>query len=908
MNSSEPKFLSQRLAGLIGFVLLASLGLALLYWDAPLGKRLRFASYDWSYYLPFSSSGSAAWDDIVLVYLDEKSHQALKQPFNKPWDRALHARLLDRLTRDGAKAVVFDIIFSDRGPDAEADQAFAEAIRRNGRVVLGADYQSEEMAPQAFNSMVTPPDERFAKVAAQVGLARLTPDEDWVIRQHWHGPQDGRDSAEPNVSLTWATAEMLGAEVTRHPNARFQERWLNYYKGPGQIPCISYCLAEEKPAGFYRNKIVIIGASPITGFFGERRDEYREPKRSWYSQPVFIPAVNVHATQLQNLLHEDWLRRLPNGAMWFILLLGGVVFGYWLTYFRPAKAIFWATGGAGAVVLFSVAMLGFTRTWFPWLLVVAIQIPAGLLWSIAYRSMDWYFVRRALEAGRRQADQRIREQAALLDKAQDAIMVHDLEGRITYWNRSAERLYGWTAAEALDQDMTTRLAGPDPSSLDGPRQAVLSQGEWMGQLKQLNRAGREVVVESRWTRVCDDPGRPKSILSINTDITEKKKLESQLLRTQRLESLGTLAGGIAHDLNNVLTPIMMATQLMQMGTRNENETKLLKNIEISAQRGAGMVKQVLTFARGQEGEKVVLQIRHIIREIEKIMRETFPKSVEFKTHIASDLTPIKGDPTQLHQVLLNLCVNARDAMPEGGELFIEGINVTLDAEAAGRILGAKAGPYVSLRVCDTGAGIPPEIIDRIFEPFFTTKEVGKGTGLGLSTVMSILKTHGALLDVQSTVGQGTAFTILFPPAEQAAEAKTADAPLSSASGGGATVLVVDDEPLIRDMLAAILSQHHYHVLTAENGAQGVELFKQHAREINLVMVDMMMPVMDGKKAMHAMRQVRRDTKFIAISGLAQAVPTAEEVGEASLTILSKPFTSDKVLATLEDVIREERSH
>ncbi|MCX6904879.1 MAG: ATP-binding protein, partial [Verrucomicrobia bacterium] len=391
-----------------------------------------------------------------------------------------------------------------------------------------------------------------------------------------------------------------------------------------------------------------------------------------------------------------------------------------------------------------------------------------------------------------------------------------------------------------------------------------------------------------------------------TDITEKKSLETQLLRTQRMESIGTLAGGIAHDLNNVLTPIMMAVQLIQMKRHEEDENKMLKSIEISAQRGADMVKQVLAFARGQEGEKVVLQLKHIVREMEKIARETFPKSIEVKSFIATDLQPIKGDATQLHQVLLNLCVNARDAMPEGGSISIKAENVSLDETAARRILNAKPGPYVSLRVTDSGSGIPPEIIDRIFEPFFTTKEVGKGTGLGLSTVLSIIKNHAALLDLTSEVGKGTTFNLLFPPAEGMLVQKESGDKRAAQSGQGHLVLVVDDEPLIRTLVEAVLSQNGYRVLQAEDGLKGVEIYTQHAAEISVAMVDMMMPGLDGTKTMKAMRQIRPDVKLIAISGMMQAGESGQEKDGDKVAVLKKPFNPEKVLETLDKVLGEKK--
>ena len=296
-------------------------------------------------------------------------------------------------------------------------------------------------------------------------------------------------------------------------------------------------------------------------------------------------------------------------------------------------------------------------------------------------------------------------------------------------------------------------------------------------------------------RVCDDNGQPKAILVINSDVTERKRLETQLLRSQRMESIGTLAGGIAHDLNNVLSPVLMATQLLQMKPRDEKEKKFLSTIEVSAKRASDMVKQVLAFARGQEGDLAVLQLKHVIRDMEKIMRETFPRLINLDIFIAPELPTMRGDATQLHQVILNFCVNARDAMPDGGTICIKAEPKRLSESDAARILNAKAGNYVCLTVTDTGTGMPPEVIERIYEPFFTTKELGKGTGLGLSTVLSIIKTHGGIVDVTSTVGKGTTFIVLFPAAEEAAaQAAVIDAP--QIEQGTGTILVIDDEPLI----------------------------------------------------------------------------------------------------------------
>ncbi|MDJ0574579.1 MAG: PAS domain S-box protein, partial [Xenococcaceae cyanobacterium MO_234.B1] len=364
---------------------------------------------------------------------------------------------------------------------------------------------------------------------------------------------------------------------------------------------------------------------------------------------------------------------------------------------------------------------------------------------------------------RKQAEARIREQAALLDVATDAIIVRGLDNQILFWNRGAEKLYGWTREEAFNRNANELLYQEFFPELDEIQQTVRERGEWQGELNQITKTSKEIVVQSRWTLVKDNGENPQSFLVVNTDITEKKQLEAQFLRAQRLESLGTLAGGIAHDLNNILAPILGFAQLLPRKLTNldEQNLRLFKIIETNAKRGAALVKQILTFARGLEGDRGSIQIRHLLAEIRQVIIETFPKTIELELDAPENLWTVDGDATQIHQVLMNLAVNARDAMPHGGTLRITAENFPIDANFARLHLEAQEGPYVSITVADTGMGIPPVILDRIFEPFFTTKEVGRGTGLGLSTALGIIKSHGGFIDVYSEVERGTQFKVFL---------------------------------------------------------------------------------------------------------------------------------------------------
>ncbi|HVY71807.1 MAG TPA: PAS domain S-box protein, partial [Verrucomicrobiae bacterium] len=355
--------------------------------------------------------------------------------------------------------------------------------------------------------------------------------------------------------------------------------------------------------------------------------------------------------------------------------------------------------------------------------------------------------------GRKLAEARMREHAALLDQTQDAIMVRGLDDRLQYWNKGAERMFGWTAAEVAGRDATTFLH-VDPERYNAAKKILLEQGEWGGELQKLTRTGRHLVIESRWTLMRDENGAPKSVLAIGTDMTDRKKLEAQFLRAQRMESIGTLAGGIAHDLNNVLSPIIMSIDFLAEREQEPAHLEVLASLRRSAQRGADMVRQVLSFARGVEGQRLVVQPRHLIREVAKIIQETFPKNITLHASISEQLWTVRGDPTQLHQVLLNLALNARDAMPGGGGLTLTAANIVLDGNYVAMNAQAKPGPHVVLEVADTGGGIAPEHQEKIFEPFFTTKEIGKGTGLGLSTALAIVKSHGGFVNFYSEPGKG----------------------------------------------------------------------------------------------------------------------------------------------------------
>ena len=501
-------------------------------------------------------------------------------------------------------------------------------------------------------------------------------------------------------------------------------------------------------------------------------------------------------------------------------------------------------------------------------------------------------------AERRVAEQKIAQQAELIDKATDAIFVRDLEQKVIFWNQGAERIYGWKAAEVIGRT-TREFLSPEPVVFEKALRQFRQSGEWTGELRKKTRDGRTIILDCRWTLVRNDLGAPMSMLAIETDITEKKKLEAQFLRTQRMESLGTLAGGIAHDLNNVLSPIMISIEMLKEDCKTPETRKMLETLETCSKRGAELVRQVLSFARGIEGQRITVNLMQLARELQRVIHDVFPKNIELELKSANDLWMVTGDPTQLHQVLLNLCVNARDAMPAGGKFTIAMENVTVDETFLVMNPDAKTGAYVLVSVTDTGAGIEPAIRDRIFEPFFTTKEIGKGTGLGLSTALGIVKGHGGFIHVCSEPGEGTKFKVYLPAdAAKAVSDKASQKQTDLPRGAGELILLVDDELSLRNAAQKTLEMFGYSVSTAANGAEAVAIYTRQHQEIALVLTDISMPVMDGPALIIALKAINPQVRIIASSGLASHEAIARATANGIVRFIAKPYTAGTLLKIL----------
>jgi PAS domain S-box-containing protein len=503
----------------------------------------------------------------------------------------------------------------------------------------------------------------------------------------------------------------------------------------------------------------------------------------------------------------------------------------------------------------------------------------------------------------KQVEQKLRGQAELLDKARDMIVVCGVDRRIFYWNAGAERVLGWKSDEAIGRTCE-ELTGDDVFRIVVEGLADSGNAEWIGEVQVHGREGKLHTLDMRVNVISTEGNQSvASHLIICTDVTEQRLLEKQYLRAQRLESVGTLAGGIAHDLNNVLTPIVMAVNLLQRREPDADTQKFLAIMEKSAAHGTNLVKQVLAFARGDEGPREMLDPGKIINDVVELLGQTLPRSITVETRLAPQLMQISADETQLGQVLMNLCVNARDAMPDGGRLTVSADNVTVEAAQARANPGAVAGPHVMIAVQDTGTGMPPKVLEKIFDPFFTTKGAGKGTGLGLATVMGILKSHGGFLQVASEVGRGTVFSLFFPIGQAGLAERGGSAREQTAKAQGETVLVIDDEMGIRETCRAILEDHGYNVLAAENGAEGIELFRQHQSLIRAVVTDLMMPGVQGAEVLRTVRQAQADLPFVVMSGVTGELRGLDAEAKR-LVFLPKPMSGDALLQALASLLSD----
>ena len=511
-----------------------------------------------------------------------------------------------------------------------------------------------------------------------------------------------------------------------------------------------------------------------------------------------------------------------------------------------------------------------------------------------------------LERQQRELDEATRRAvrlSSMLDISNEAFITEDLDSRVTYWNSGAEQMYGWTREEAVGRDIR-ELIYDDATHFEEAAAALSSTGRWSGELRQRSKDGRQIVVACRWQAIVDDEGRPTSYFAVNSDVTALREQQEQQNRAQRLESLGTLAGGIAHDLNNVLTPVLMSVQLLQTMDPAREQAELLDAMQSAIARGANMISQVLSFARGVEGAREAVQAAELISELGTLTLAVLPKSIDVDIDQRA-VPPMVGDATQIMQVLLNLVTNARDAMPDGGILRIAvREHVVTPSDAVPAVL--QPGRYVAITVGDSGSGMTPEVQGRIFDPFFTTKGPGNGTGLGLASSLTIARSHGGYLDVDSDVGVGSRFTLYIPAAKGATAETSPTSRLGNEreQGREELILVIDDEASIRSVVCRTLERYGYRTMEAHNGQEAIAMLHEHGAEVRVVFTDMMMPIMGGAATAAYVLENHPGIAVVASSGhtAAEAADRAREVGVRHF--LSKPFTTETLLRAIRDAVIE----
>jgi PAS domain S-box-containing protein len=350
----------------------------------------------------------------------------------------------------------------------------------------------------------------------------------------------------------------------------------------------------------------------------------------------------------------------------------------------------------------------------------------------------------------------------LIDEVEDALIIRDLEDCICFWSKGAENLYGWRFDEVAGHNVYDVLFAGQVEDLKKQQSSLAETGTWKGELSQETKARKKIIVKSHWVLQRDDSNTPIAVLIVNKDITEKKKLEQAILRAQRIESVGRLASGVAHDLNSALSMMLMSMRRLLEERTELRDQYDLGSWQFSVEQAARCITELLSLGKEFEEKPVSIDIGRLVQGMARLLKNTFPQSIKIETVIAADVHPVSGNITHLYQVLLNLCLNARDAMPCGGTLKIEVSNIALDETGVQRVPEAKSGTYVLINVADTGIGMSCEILSNIFEAFYTTKESGKGTGLGLFTVGRIVKNHGGHINVLSEPRQGTQFSVYLP--------------------------------------------------------------------------------------------------------------------------------------------------
>jgi two-component system cell cycle sensor histidine kinase/response regulator CckA len=504
------------------------------------------------------------------------------------------------------------------------------------------------------------------------------------------------------------------------------------------------------------------------------------------------------------------------------------------------------------------------------------------------------------------AEERIRL-ATAVEQAAESVIISDRRGTIHYVNPAFERLSGFSSEDIVGKNFRILKSEIHDETFYREMWQTISNGmTWAGRISNRMKDGSLRQFETTISPLRDKNGAILNFVSVNRDVTQEVALEAQLFQAQKMEAVGTLAGGIAHDFNNLLQVIQGYTEVLQSEVgRNKSGLEALQKIHRSAKRGAELTRQLLTFSRKVQSERRPLDLNREVEQVKRLLERTIPKMIEIELYLSESPAVVSADPIQVEQAIMNLAVNAKDAMPEGGKIVIETERVKLDEQFCKTHLGARPGEYVLLSISDTGHGMDREILEHVFEPFYTTKDVGKGTGLGLAMVYGIVKNHEGYILCYSEINTGTSFKIYLPAMEQSGQRQKPDKMDDFFRGGVETILLVDDEEYIRDLGVELLTDAGYKVLTATDGEEGLKLYRKEQKKIDLIILDLVIPGMGGKKCYEEILKINPKAKILIVSGYSANGPGKAALEAGAKGFVGKPFDVSHLLETIREILDEE---
>ncbi len=503
---------------------------------------------------------------------------------------------------------------------------------------------------------------------------------------------------------------------------------------------------------------------------------------------------------------------------------------------------------------------------------------------------------------RKQAESELRKQAHIVDTISDAVIVTNVDGDVIDWNPAAERIFGYTKAEIIGRPLQLLSAAEDvPELARQLSEAYKQHGRWAGELPYLRKDGSYGVADVIVAVQRDANGRASSIISVSRDVTERKRLEAQLQQAQKMEAVGRLAGGIAHDFNNMLTAVKAYSEFLLEDLDHADARRTdVQEIAKAADRAASLTRQLLAFSRKQVLQPRPLDLNEVVEGMEKMLSRLIGEDLHIVTRLDPDLKLVEADPSQIEQVIMNLAVNARDAMPDGGVLTIETRNVLLDH--VDPAWGIEPGAHATLAITDTGVGMDAQIRAQIFEPFFTTKPVGKGTGLGLSTVYGIIKQSGGHVSVYSEPGQGSTFKVYLPHVETSAAGPVLGPAMSRLPRGSETIVLVDDDEGVRAVARRILQRAGYTVLSAPDGVEALRLIGDSSAAVHLLVTDVVMPGLGGRDLVARVRDTHPDLRVLFVSGYTEEGVRRHGVLDTESAFLEKPFTAERLSQKVREIL------